>query len=160
MKNTDILLTWDIILMNDTKYTVSWFLKWLDKNSYCILDPEFVWQPIIKKNIKEIKNFTIISHIDQDNDFIDNNWEVLRKTDIFMDKDNNHEENIWWVWIYIPSNSDNEELCYNKEEFRKDVQILVEKRNQEIFKDSLLNKAKDILLDIFKKTGVKYKITR
>lgn len=154
------LLKWDTISLKDDNhnwiYTVIWIVRTKENTDNTIYLIDEKWNV---NTMNSSTKFTIIGHINQDTDFLDKNWVALRETDSFLDKDNWDKEGKWTLWVCIPWDDNNEEMYYNKSEFSRDCEILLDERNDSLFEVQwIVKNIKNLLDKYFKVTGKKFDI--
>lgn len=113
------------------RYLILWKYTWNNQNF------QNIELEIVNFNLKiiELEEATFLKHINQNEDFIDKKWNILRNWINFKDKDCPEDDNIDWI-VTISKNLWKEgEISYSKEEFKSDCEIqsdIVKKELKEI----------------------------
>jgi len=143
MKNKKILSMlkpWDILINKKDKNKLFVFFVWNDENwEFSVYAKNIDNNNIVKiKNDEFLKeNYSYHSHIEQENDFYDKKWNLLRKWFLFNDEvDEEADEEEWIETITVLSGSESE-LSYSPIEFKEDCEIIIEKNSLKTLKNRL-----------------------
>jgi len=109
------LLVWDIIRFNWKNYEIV-YKKW--ENNIIRNHDEF-----LENKLDLSITYEFVTHIDQEYDFKDKKWNVLRTWMSFIDSDNNDKEENWKLWIVVFDSNGEEEISYTQKEFNEDCEI-------------------------------------